>query len=62
MVKRLIRGVLASTRYRNVLSEVNYEMVLSLRLGPGLRDIPPSKVHRRRVNGSRRGRDGGKDL
>ena len=34
MVKRLIRGVLASTRYRNVLSEVNCEMVLSLGLGP----------------------------
>ena len=39
-VKRLIRRVLASIRYRNVLSEVNYEMVLSLRLGPDCATSP----------------------
>ena len=43
MVKRLIHGVLASTRYRNVLSEVNYEMVLSLRLGPDCSASPLPK-------------------
>ena len=43
MVKRLIRGLLESTRYRNVLSEVNYEMVLSLRLGPDCATSPLPK-------------------
>ena len=42
-VKRLIHGVLASTRYRNVLAEVNYEMVLSLRLGPDCATSPLPK-------------------
>ena len=43
MVKRLIRGVLANTRYRNVLSEVKYEMLLSLRLGPDCASSPLPK-------------------
>ena len=44
MVKRLIRRVLPNTRYRGILSEIEYEMRLSLRLGPdcGTSPLPKS--------------------
>ena len=43
MVKRLIRRVLANNRYRNILSDVKYEMLLSLRLGPDCATSPLPK-------------------